>query len=169
MRGSARSAPPLCRLLWVLSWRSKKVPPPAGVAIVWDDVILQCKMIDWHLISGYVIFTLYTLLIMIVGVLLEKKTNIDKTICRKLTHISSAFIWVICYFFFGCSIHWVILNGISTVLIGFVIFNNKINIFARDDARKSVGLFYFCLSYSFLENLLMVILYLLKLKFYIQV
>ena len=74
------------------------------------------------------------------------KANIDKTICRKLTHISSAFIWVICYFFFGCSIHWVILNGISTVLMGFIIFNNKINIFARDDARKSVGLFYFCLS-----------------------
>ena len=28
--GSNFSAPPLCRILWVLSWRSKKVPPPAG-------------------------------------------------------------------------------------------------------------------------------------------
>lgn len=103
-------------------------------------------MIDWYLILGYVIFTVYTVMIMIVGIFLEKKTNIDKTICRKLTHIASAFIWVICHFFFGYSLHWIILNGISTVLMGFIIFNKKITIFARDDSRKSVGLFYFCLS-----------------------
>ena len=28
--GSKISAPPLCRILWVLSWRSKKVPPLPG-------------------------------------------------------------------------------------------------------------------------------------------
>ena len=103
-------------------------------------------MIDWHLILGYLIFSLYTVAIMLGGVYLEKKTNIDKTICRKLTHIASAFIWVICHLFFGYSIHWILLNGISTVLMGFVIFNKKITIFSRDDSQKSVGLFYFCLS-----------------------
>ena len=103
-------------------------------------------MIDWHLILGYVIFSLYTITIMLAGVYLEKKTNIDKTICRKLTHIASAFIWVICHLFFGYSLDWLIVNGISTVLMGFVIFNKNIKIFARDDSKQSVGLFYFCLS-----------------------
>ena len=28
--GAGGSNPPLCRILWVLSWRRKKVPPPAG-------------------------------------------------------------------------------------------------------------------------------------------
>jgi hypothetical protein len=28
--GANNSNPPLCRILWVLSWRNKKVPPPAG-------------------------------------------------------------------------------------------------------------------------------------------
>ena len=28
--GAINSTPPLCRILWVLSWRRKKVPPPAG-------------------------------------------------------------------------------------------------------------------------------------------
>ena len=28
--GAISLAPPLCRILWVLSWPAKKVPPPAG-------------------------------------------------------------------------------------------------------------------------------------------
>ena len=46
MRGSARSAPPLCRLLCLLSCRSKKVRPPAGTStvIAYGDVILRCKI-----------------------------------------------------------------------------------------------------------------------------
>ena len=48
----------------------------------------------WFTLIGYVIFTLYTCGIMFLGVLVEKKTNIDKTVCRKLTHIISAFVWM---------------------------------------------------------------------------
>ena len=103
-------------------------------------------MKEWHLILGYIIFFLYTFGIMYLGVLLEKKTNIDKTICRKVTHIVSAFVWVICYFFFGCSIHWIILNGIGTVLLGIVTFSDRFSLFLRDGNQKSVGLFYFGLS-----------------------
>ena len=95
---------------------------------------------------GYVAFTLYTVGIMLAGIMLEKYTRIDKTVCRKLTHIISAFIWVICYVFFGCSIHWVILNGVSTVALALTIFNKNFSAFGRDDAKNSTGLFYFALS-----------------------
>ncbi|MBQ7225923.1 MAG: DUF92 domain-containing protein [Clostridia bacterium] len=98
------------------------------------------------LVIGYAVFTLYTVGIMCLGILLEKKTKIDKTLCRKITHIISAFIWVICYVFFGYSIHWVVLNGVSALLLGFLILGSRFNIFPREDAKKSTGLFYFALS-----------------------
>ena len=90
---------------------------------------------------GYIVFTVYTVGIMAIGALVEKKTRIDKLVCRKLTHIVSALIWIICYFFFGCSIHWVLLNGIGAVLLGIVTFKG-IGAFDRSDAKKSYGLFY---------------------------
>ena len=98
------------------------------------------------IIIGYVVFTLYTVGIMAAGMLVEKKTNLDKTVCRKLTHIISAFIWVICWYFFGCSIHWVILNGLGAVALYFMTFGHLIKTYERDDTDKSYGLFYFGLA-----------------------
>ena len=98
------------------------------------------------IVIGYILFTLYTCGIMYFGSLLEKHTGIDKTICRKITHIISALVWVICYYFFGCSIHWVILNFVGAAALGVVTFCNVIPAFQRTDAGKSYGLFYFGLS-----------------------
>jgi len=95
---------------------------------------------------GYIVFALYTCGIMYLGTVLEKKSNIDKEICRKLTHIVSAFVWVIMQFFFGCTIHWVILNAVGTVALGIVTFGNLMDTYSRNDADKSYGLFYFGLS-----------------------
>lgn len=95
---------------------------------------------------GYIVFTLYTVGIVFLGILLEKKTNIDKTISRKITHIISAGVWIICYFFFGCTLHWVLLNVIGTVVLGIVTLNKKFSFFQRDDAWKSFGMFYLGLS-----------------------
>ena len=97
-------------------------------------------------VIGYIVFTIYTCGIMGFGILLEKKTNLDKTICRKITHIISALVWIICYFFFGCSIHWVILNIVGAVLLGIVTLSDKFSAFGRDDSAKSPGMFYFGLS-----------------------
>ncbi len=97
-------------------------------------------------IIGYFAFTLYTVLIVVVGEVLGKVTKLDKTVCRKITHLASAFLWVICWYFFGCSIHWVILNGISTVLLAVIIFGNFLKSFDREDCDKSYGIFYFSLS-----------------------
>lgn len=101
---------------------------------------------DWFLVLGYLIFTIYTCLIMFFGAILEKKTSLDKTICRKITHIISAFVWVICYFFFGCSIHWIIVNGVGTILLGLGSFSGKFKFFDSDNSKSSIGLFYFALS-----------------------
>ena len=38
--GSNFLAPPLCRILWVLSWRTKTVPPPAG-----DTHLIMLKLL----------------------------------------------------------------------------------------------------------------------------
>lgn len=97
-------------------------------------------------VIGYVVFSLYTCGIMYLGDLIERKTGADKTVCRKMTHIVSAFVWVICYYFFGCSLHWVLLNGIGAALLGIVTFKGTLKGFERDDADKSYGLFYFGLS-----------------------
>ena len=93
-------------------------------------------------VLGYIAFTVYTVGIMFLGVLLDKKTNIEPTVCRKLTHIASAFVWVICYFFFGCSLHWVILNAIGAVVLGFVTLNKRFTAFGRGDSEKNFGMFY---------------------------
>ena len=95
---------------------------------------------------GYIIFTFYTCGIMIGGVLLEKKTKLDPTISRKLTHLASGFVWVICYCFFGCSLHWVVLNIVGAALLGFTTLNDRFSAFGRDDSDKSLGMFYFSLS-----------------------
>ena len=100
----------------------------------------------WLTVIGYIVFTLYTCGIMFLGVLIEKKTHIDETVCRKLTHIVSAFVWVICYIFFGCSIHWVILNFAGAAALGLVTLNKRFTAFGREDADNSPGMFYFGLS-----------------------
>ena len=99
-----------------------------------------------RIVIGYIVFLVYTCGIMYLGVLVEKKTNIDKTVCRKLTHIVSAFVWVICWYFFGCSIHWVILNFLGAIALGAVTLNKNFSAFQRDDDDKSPGMFYFGLS-----------------------
>lgn len=101
---------------------------------------------NYFLIIGYIVFCLYTVGIMGLGAVLEKRTAIPKTLCRKLVHIVSSFVWVICYYFFGCTIHWVVLNGIGAVLLGVAVFSGKMKAFSCDDAKNSVGIFYFGLS-----------------------
>lgn len=83
---------------------------------------------------------------MVLGAVFEKKTAIPKTFCRKIVHIVSSLVWIICYCFFGCSIHWFVLNGIGAVLLGIAVFSGKMQAFSRDDAKNSVGIFYFGLS-----------------------
>ena len=97
----------------------------------------------WFILLGYAAFLIYSVGIMMLGVLIERKTSADKLLCRKWTHIVSAFVWVICYFFFRCSIHWVIANGAGAIALGFVTFGKGFAAYDRDDAKKSYGLFYF--------------------------
>lgn len=100
----------------------------------------------WFLITGYIVFFAYTVGIMTLGAVIEKKTNVNKTVCRKIVHVISSFVWIICKYFFGCTLHWVILNGVGTLALVFVTFSGKLKVFGRDDAKNSVGLFYFGLS-----------------------
>lgn len=97
-------------------------------------------------VIGYIVFIAYTCSIMFLGTLIEKKTSADKTLCRKITHVVSAFVWIICYFFFGSSLHWVILNGVGAVALGVITFGNLMKTYDRDDADKSYGLFFFGLA-----------------------
>lgn len=97
----------------------------------------------WFVVVGYATFFGYSAVIMGLGLLVEKKTHCDKMICRKLTHIISAGVWVINYVFFKCSVHWVIANGIGAIALGIVTFGNFMKVYERDDAQKSYGLFYF--------------------------
>ena len=98
------------------------------------------------LLLGYLSFIVFTCGILLVGAIAEKKIKTGKEICRKLVHIVSSLLWIICWYFFGCSIHWVILNGIGAALLGVVTFSNKMKTFYGDDAKKSYGIFYFSLS-----------------------
>lgn len=103
-------------------------------------------MDSWLLVVGYIVFLAYTVGIMVIGAVIEKKTNCNKTVSRKIVHIVSSFVWIICQCFFGCSVHWVILNGFGALALGFVTYCGKLKVFARDDTENSVGLFYFGLS-----------------------
>ena len=42
--GAINSTPPLCRILWVLSWRHKKVPPPAGTGSGIIESVKICEI-----------------------------------------------------------------------------------------------------------------------------
>lgn len=98
------------------------------------------------LILGYVSFIAFTCGIMLLGALAEKKIKSDKTICRKLVHIISSLLWIICWFFFGCSIHWVILNAVGALTLGIITFSGKMKNFYGEDVKQSYGVFYFSLS-----------------------
>ena len=100
------------------------------------------------LILGYICFVVFTCGIMLVGALAEKKIKSEdnRLICRKLTHIVSSLLWIICWYFFGCSLHWVILNGVGALTLGIITFTNKMKTFYGEDAKKSYGIFYFSLS-----------------------
>lgn len=95
---------------------------------------------------GYVSFIVFTCGIMLLGAVVEKKIKTDKTICRKLVHIVSSLLWIICWYFFGCSLHWVILNGVGALTLGVVTFCGKMKTFYGEGAKKSYGVFYFSLS-----------------------
>ena len=95
-------------------------------------------------IVGYVVFTVFTVGFMALGMLVEKKTALDGTMVRKVTHIVSSLTWIICYFFFGCSLHWVILNGIGAVVIGIATFSGVLKSYYKDGPE--MGIFYFGLS-----------------------
>ncbi len=97
----------------------------------------------WFIALGYVAFFGYSTAIMLLGILVEKKTKINALTCRKWTHIISALVWVISYFFFGCSIHWVIANGIGAITLGVFTLGKGFTAFGRSDSKKSYGMVYF--------------------------
>ena len=92
---------------------------------------------------GYILFSLYSVGIVFLGYLIEEKTALDKTVSRKIVHIASALLWVICHYFFGCSIHWIIANIAGAVALTFFTFGKSFKLFRREDAERSYGLFYF--------------------------
>ena len=69
------------------------------------------------IILGYVVFNLYIVLSLLLGIILEKKTPLDTTMSRKISHLFTSPLWLISCYFFGCTIHWVILNGLGAIAI----------------------------------------------------
>ena len=100
----------------------------------------------WFLVVGYIVFFLFTGGIVVLGKVLNSKFGVSDTVSRKIVHIVSCGEWVIMQLFFGCSVHWLILNGISAVLLGILMFTPALKNFANDDADKSYGMFYFALG-----------------------
>lgn len=98
------------------------------------------------LVCGYISFIAFICVIMAVGVIFEKKIKSDKIISRKLVHIVASLLWIICWYFFGCSIHWVILNGVGALALGIITFGSKMKVFYGGDVKTSYGIFYFSLS-----------------------
>ena len=98
------------------------------------------------IILGYVIFNLYIVLVLLLGILLEKKTRLDKTLSRKISHLFSAPLWLVSCYFFGCTIHWVILNGLGAVAIFLLTYAKKFKSFDRDDSENNYGMFYYSFS-----------------------
>lgn len=98
------------------------------------------------IIWGYIAFNLYIVFTLLIGIILEKKTPLDKTTCRKISHLFSAPLWLIACYFFGCTIHWVLLNGLGAVAIFILTYAKKFKSFDRDDTVNNYGMFYYCLS-----------------------
>ncbi len=98
------------------------------------------------LICGYLAFFVFTGGIILLGAVVEKKVKSDKIICRKLVHIVSSLLWIICLYFFGCSVHWVILNGVGALVLGIVTVLGSMKTFYGESVNKSYGIFYFSLS-----------------------
>ncbi len=99
------------------------------------------------IILGYVVFFVFMTAVMVVGEMIRKKTNIDSEMCRKGEHIATGLGWLIGCFFFGPTIHLVILNFLGFAVLGLVTFTGIMKSVERDDTSgKSYGLFYFGLS-----------------------
>lgn len=100
----------------------------------------------WFILLGYISFFLFIDLILGGGSIVEKKSKIDQETIRKITHIISSLLWIICYIFFGCSIHWVILNTIGFIGLGILAFTGGLSSFDKGSDKTSIGIFYFGLS-----------------------
>lgn len=95
---------------------------------------------------GYVAFFAYVAFMILGGEFIQKKFNWDPEIVRKLEHIATGASWIIAYVFIGLSYHLIIINGVSTLLLGVISFGNLMKSTQRTDTDKSYGLLYFGIS-----------------------
>ena len=98
------------------------------------------------IILGYITFFLYMALLMGVGELLCKKTNLPKELIRKSQHILTSLSWLIGVLFFGPTIHIVIINFLGFILLTIATFTNILSSSERSDSKKSYGLMFFGLG-----------------------
>lgn len=98
------------------------------------------------IVLGYLLTYIYVFLILILLGTLKKKKRIKIDTSRKLVHIFMGFTWIIMAYFFGISIHLIILP-ITMVLFNFLSYKWNIASSMEQENKESKGTIYYAVSF----------------------
>ena len=98
------------------------------------------------IVLGYLLTYIYVFLILILLGIFKKKKIININTSRKLIHIFMGFTWIIMIYFFGISIHLIILP-ITMVLFNFLSYEWNIASSMEQENKESKGTIYYAVSF----------------------
>lgn len=102
------------------------------------------------ILLGYIISSVYIVFVLLVEELLSRKFKVEKGMARKISHLLSSAIWLICHFFTGPTYHTVIINGAALVLVALGELSGSFKSAERTEGdstqQKGFGMTFFCLS-----------------------
>ena len=103
-----------------------------------------------RILLGYIICSVYIVFVLLVEEILSRKFRVEKEMARKISHLLSSAIWLICHFFTGPTYHTVIINGVAFVLVAAGELGGKFKSAERtegdDKKEKGFGMTFFCFS-----------------------
>lgn len=106
----------------------------------------------WKIIAGYAINVVYLVLLIFFGEFLNKKCNLDSLKSRKIMHLLTGASWIVCYIFFGATIHLFLTAIGCLIALIFLTFSVKLESASRDNDKYSLGLIYYGVSVVILSG-----------------
>ena len=108
----------------------------------------------WKIIAGYAINVVYFVLLILFGEFLNKKCNVDSLKSRKIMHLLTGATWIVCYIFFGASIHLFFTALACLITLIILTFSVKLESASRDGDKYSLGLIYYGVSVTIISALI---------------
>ena len=98
------------------------------------------------ILQGYIITSLYMLLVIVLTLVIRRKLTLPDEIYRKFLHISISFAWPIMYYTLGATIHMFILISVGLVATLIAMKFGVFNMLGRGEEKHLLGIALFPVS-----------------------